>query len=242
MSVLVLNILLSLWCFGKCFLTSLINVLPMLVLTFWLKGGLNQIILRFLFRLLLASSFAYFIDVLNPLSFRAFSYSGFALLNSSSLQDKSDNRLFIIFGRSFIMVEGWFDFAWIYIGLLFGFLNGKYLPVSRLNVTSKKSVSTRLISIVMDRPSSLKREMMFFLILSRTGPLVVLTAASPSSLYERKFSLPSKGDNFCNQVVLTNGETHQRLSSGSKLFQTNTVVNLLSLTLANFIRQFLRNY
>ena len=27
------------------------------------------------------------------------------------------------------MEEGWFDFAWIYIGLLFGFLNGKYLPV-----------------------------------------------------------------------------------------------------------------
>ena len=68
------------------------------------------------------------------------------------------------------MEEGWFDFAWIYIGLLFGFLNGKYLPVSRLNVTSKKSASTRLISIAMDIPSSLKREMMFFLILSRTGP------------------------------------------------------------------------
>ena len=98
------------------------------------------------------------------------------------------------------MEEGWFDFAWIYIWiLLFGFLNGKYLPVSRLNVTSKKFVSTRLISIVMDRPSSLKREMMFFLILSRTGPLEVLTAASPSSLYKPKFFMPSKRDNFCNK-------------------------------------------
>ena len=48
----------------------------------------------------LADVSSYFFDILNPFSFRAFSYSGFALLNSSSLQDKSDNRLYKI--KSFL--------------------------------------------------------------------------------------------------------------------------------------------
>ena len=66
--------------------------------------------------------------------------------------------------------------------MLLGFLYGKNFPVVRLNVTSKKSVSIRLVSIVIPKPSFLKRVMMFFLNLSNTGPLVLLTAASPSSL------------------------------------------------------------
>ena len=60
--VLVLNILENLCDLGKCLRISLRNIFPIIVLTFWLKGGLNQkiflCILRFCFdELLLCNAF-----------------------------------------------------------------------------------------------------------------------------------------------------------------------------------------
>ena len=49
---------------------------------------------------------------------------------------------------------GWLDFECIYRGALFGFLKGKYFPVFKLKETSKRSVSMRFESIVIDSPSS----------------------------------------------------------------------------------------
>ena len=80
--------------------------------------------------------------------------------------------------------------------MLLGFVNGKNLPVARLNVTSKKSVSIKLVSMVIVRPSPLKRAMMFFLILSNIGPLMLLIAASPSYLYNPTLSFPSNWNNL----------------------------------------------
>ena len=60
-----------------------------------------------------------------------------------------------------MIVEGWFNFTVMERGTLLGFLNGKNLPVARLNVTFIKSVSIRLVFIVIVRPSSLKTAMMF---------------------------------------------------------------------------------
>ena len=62
--------------------------------------------------------------------------------------------------------------------MLLTFLNGKYVLVNRLNVTSKKFASMRFISIVIERPSFLNIEMIFFLILSSTEPLLLLTVTS----------------------------------------------------------------
>ena len=80
---------------------------------FWLNGGLNQIMFQLLFLLVFTSVGAYDIDALCPLSCNDFLYSNFALWNSSLLQDNADNLLFIIFGRSFMIVEGSFDFTFL---------------------------------------------------------------------------------------------------------------------------------
>ena len=102
-----------------------------------------------------------------------------------------------------MIVRGWFDFAFIYKGLLLTFLNGKYFPVNRLNITSKKSVSMRFVSIVIERPSLLNIEMISFFILSSTGPIPLLTVARPSSLYRPKFSFSNNGDKFSSRYIPT---------------------------------------
>ena len=76
--------------------------------------------------------------------------------------------------------------------------------VARLNVTSRNLVSIRLMSIVIVRPSCLKRAMLFFLILSNIGPLVLLIAASPSSLKNPSLSFPSNLDNLFRRERQTN--------------------------------------
>ena len=95
------------------FFTNLMNVFPMLVLTFWQKAGLNHIILGVLFLLFAVVVLVYVIVVLYPLSCNTVSHNGFGFPYSSSLQDKSDNLLFIILGRSLRIVDGWSNFALI---------------------------------------------------------------------------------------------------------------------------------
>ena len=55
-----LNIFLKLWFLRKCLQMSLNNYLPMFVLTFKLKGGLNQIIFLFRFHLVFWDGFSNF--------------------------------------------------------------------------------------------------------------------------------------------------------------------------------------
>ena len=108
-----LKILWRRWWFGKCFFVNFKTILPILVLTFWLNGGLNQIMFQLQFLLVFASVWAYDIDVLYPLPCNDFSYKSFALSNSSLLENNSDNLLFFIFARSFVILEEWFDFAFM---------------------------------------------------------------------------------------------------------------------------------
>ena len=83
-----------------------------------------------------------------PLHARAFDHMAAALLNSSWLQAMLDVRCSTIAGSCRLTHVGWFDWEWIYRGWLLGFLYGQYFPELRFRVTSRKSVSMKLISMV----------------------------------------------------------------------------------------------
>ena len=116
-----LKILCRWWWFGKCFFNSFKNILPVLVLIFWLNGGLNQIMFRLLFLLVFTSVWAYDIDVLYPLSYNDFSYKSFALSNSSLLQDNADNRRWFRQCWFYILAEWWVKPNYIPTSILVGF-------------------------------------------------------------------------------------------------------------------------
>ena len=124
----------------------------MFVLTFKLKGGLNQITILFQFRLVFWDDFSSFSVAWYPLFLSAVSYIILALLNFVSSQDKLEMHLLVTDGNCLMIDSGWLDFKCIYRGVLFGFLKGKYFPVFKLKETSKTSVSMRFISIVIDSP------------------------------------------------------------------------------------------
>ena len=74
---------------GKCLLIRVRNLRPMFVETFWLYGGLNQVIFRrrffrFLFSLLLFRSSRNSVISQKPLSARALSYIGLGSPNAVS--------------------------------------------------------------------------------------------------------------------------------------------------------------
>ena len=77
---------------------SLKNSLPMFVLTFMLKGGLNQITFLFQFRLVFCDDFSNFSVAWYPLFLSTVSYVVLALLKSVLSQDKLDMRLLVIVG------------------------------------------------------------------------------------------------------------------------------------------------
>ena len=80
-------------------------------------------------------------------------------------------HLLVIDGNCLMIDGGWLDFECIYRGLLFRFLKGNYFPVFKLKETSKKSVSKRFVSNVIDSPSSMNKLIIYFLNLSMLGPL-----------------------------------------------------------------------
>ena len=106
-----------------------------------------------------------------------------ALFNSVLSQDKFEMSLLVIDGNCLIFDGRWLDFKGMYRGMLFSFLKGRYFPVFTLKDRSKKSVSMRFVSIVIESSSSLNKLIMYFLDLSSFGPLSLCTMASPSSLY-----------------------------------------------------------
>ena len=81
----------------------------MLVVTFWVSSGLNQIIFLLLF-LFVDRRGSNFIVLLYSLCFKADSQINFALLNVFFSQDKFEIRLLTNFGNWLTMEAGWMDF------------------------------------------------------------------------------------------------------------------------------------
>ena len=126
-------------------------------------------ILRCSFRLTLFFSGlggVYVSFVVYPHFFSASSYSNLMLLNISALDEFRDNLSLIIFVSCFLICGGWFDATSIYINLSFGYLYGWYVLLSKLNVTSRKSISVRLVTISILKSIFLKILITFFRILS----------------------------------------------------------------------------
>ena len=171
---------------------SLKNSLPMLVLTFKLKGGLNQITFLFRFHLVFWNGFSNFSVAWYLPFLGAVWYVILALLNSFSSQNTLEMRLLVIDDNCLMINGGWLDFECIYRSLLFGFLKEKYFPVFKLKETTKKSVSMRFVSIVIDSPSSLNKLIMSFLNLPTLEPLALRTMASPSSQYKPTLLEPKR--------------------------------------------------
>ena len=156
----------------------------MLALTFKLKGGLNQITFLFRFHLVFWNGFSNFSVAWYLPFLGAVWYVILALLNSFSSQNTLEMRLLVIDDNCLMINGGWLDFECTYRSLLFGFLKEKFFPVFKLKETTKKSVSMRFVSIVIDSPSSLNKLIMSFLNLPTLEPLALRTMASPSSLYK----------------------------------------------------------
>ena len=116
-----------------------------------LKGGLNQMMLRcrFLFVWLLLVLLNFSLKSVYPLSLRAFSYGYLDELKTSSLEEFLDKRSLIIFGNWLIICGGWFEDLLVYNNKSLGFLYGLYVLLFKLNVMSKKSTISRLVSTSM---------------------------------------------------------------------------------------------
>ena len=117
-----LKILYSLCVFGKCLSIKFRNLLPILVETFLLKGGLNHMIFLFLFLLgfsTLGSNLS--VKFLYPLFFSASSYSVLDELKTFSFEEFWFNLVLIEIGICFIISGGCFDSVLIYKRVPLGF-------------------------------------------------------------------------------------------------------------------------
>ena len=137
----------------------------------------------FLFRFLFVGRAVYFKDVEWPLFFNAVLYSSFVKLKISSFDELSDNLRQTDDGIWRIIGGGWLDEVCMYNNLSSGFLNGRYVPSMRLNVTLRKSTIFKFAFISILKPMSLKFFVMSFLALSICLPLCSRRSISPSSRY-----------------------------------------------------------
>ena len=87
--------------------------------------------------------------------------------------------------------------------------------VRRLKVTSKKSVSIRFASMVIETFSALNMTIISFLNLSYLGPLALLTTAKPSCRYNPTFRLRSRTGNLS---ILVYKPISSHISAPTKLF------------------------
>ena len=79
----------------------------------------------------------------------------------------------------------------MYCGVSPGFRCGMYPPVDRLNVTSRKFTTFRLVSIVTFSPCPANTAVKLFRMRSAALPVVFLSTAKPSSLYRPICALPT---------------------------------------------------
>ena len=101
-----------------------------------------------------------------PASRSAFSYSGFASLNTSALLEIVDRRVCMECGIFLVTVGGWLDSTWAYSWVLPGFENGLRSLLLRSNVTSRKSTTVELALAVTWRPIFLNFSHSFFFMVS----------------------------------------------------------------------------
>ena len=153
MTLLRLNNLGNWWVFGKRLPNNLKNFLPIFVETLRLNGGLNHIMFLFIFFVLFVTVvvFCCFWNVilcLNLLSANPLLYKSLDLLNVVSSADQVLILLDILPGTFLIIFWGWLESMLIYNELLFGLLQGWYLPVVRFRVISRKLTSFKLVSQV----------------------------------------------------------------------------------------------
>ena len=184
-TVLLLNILWSLLEGGKWWRNSWRNLFPTFVETALLKGGLNQIMLRwrFFFVWLLLVLLNFRMKSVYPLSLRVFLYWYLDELKTSSLEEFLDKRLLITFGNWLIICGGWFEDLLIYNNKSFGFLYRLCVPLFKLNVMSKKSTILRLVSTSMEKTISLNILITFLRIRSICWRFTFCNMSSSSALY-----------------------------------------------------------
>ena len=77
--------------------------------------------------------------------------------SASCLLCQRGNEFVWLLYLDFMKVGGWLDFALISSGRVLDFLKGENFPVTKLEGTSKKSVSKRLFSMVIDSLSFLNK-------------------------------------------------------------------------------------
>ena len=110
-----------------------------------------------------------------PLLRMTSSYFGVAFANFSWLHVRLERRFTSIVGNCFLIMGGWLDWLCTYNGELLGLRNGQYFPDCRFRVTSKKFVSTKLVSAV------IFKSFIFFVVRSAVGPDAFFNIARPSS-------------------------------------------------------------
>ena len=111
--VLLLKILCSLWDFGKCLLINRGNIFSIFVDTDLLNGGLDQIIFRDLCFGFSRWFLMYSKSTLNPLFSIAPSYSHFAVLHISSLEEFFDSLSWMEFIICLMTFGWWFHTLWM---------------------------------------------------------------------------------------------------------------------------------
>ena len=113
------------------------------------------------------------------------------MLKQSSSIEISDSLLLMDFRMFSMILGGWLDFLLTSSGMCPGLLYGKYLPLARLSVTSRKFTTFLLASIVIFRPCLAKMLHNSFLISSAYRGDALVTPR-PSSLYKPKLhALPN---------------------------------------------------
>ena len=182
-TVLSLKIFFSGLVLWKLSFNILRNFLTMFVFTFRLKGGLNQIIFRFLLRFVPLLLVGWYVSLWwYPLFCSAVWYGGAIVLNTPWLHEISESRLFMLMGMFLIMAGGWLDLVWTYCGMLLDFINGQKVVLARSRVILRKSNIFLLASMVILRWCSLNiLHISFFIHSICCG--VLLNAANPSSRY-----------------------------------------------------------
>ena len=87
-----------------------------------------------------------------PASRSAFSYSGFASLNTSALLEMLDRRVWTDCGILLVMMEAWLDSTWTYKCVFPGLEYGLVSFFFRSKVTSKKSTTVEFALAVICKP------------------------------------------------------------------------------------------
>ena len=162
----------------------------MLVFMFELNSRLNH--KMFLLRFLLSAGCGVnMIFSLKPLFLSALFYSRPALSKHSLSHELLDIFLLILAEICLVIDDWWFHCLWIYKNSLLTFLYGKYFPVRKLKVTSKKSVIRKLHSTVIFHPCCLKILQSCFVIFADSGPESFWKELNLSYLYKPILLLPN---------------------------------------------------